>query len=317
MPSINSCPDAISDVLSLVRMRGEMVCVNEYSAPWSYSFGKPIAHFHIVERGVAWLMVKGHDAIRVEPGDLVVLPLGTGHSLASSPSRKPIPIDRAVAESGIQDGTVCRLGGGGEQTHMVCGQFSFEGFLAPRLVSVLPPLIHIRAAQGRPLEWLQLTSHFMIVETRSRSPGSAVMISRLLDLLFIQAIREWGGTSQRNMGWLSGLRDQQIGRVLSALHDRPAHDWTVGALAQLAGLSRSAFASRFAEVVGETPLRYLASWRLNLAAEHLRTNQSKVGTIAALVGYGSEAALTRAFKSHFQTTPGAFRSLKITRSSGM
>jgi AraC-like DNA-binding protein len=307
MPMISGLPDAMSDVLSLVRMRGELVCAYEYSAPWSLSFRKPIAHFHLVERGSAWITVDGTAPARIETGDLAILPLGVGHVLSSHPKVKPIPIDTAIKKHAVRDGAVYKFGGDGERTHLVCGQFSFAGVRAPKLLSVLPPLMHIRPEPGRPLEWLRLTMHFLTEETRHPKPGSAIMIARLLDLLFIQAIRDWGAKSPRNVGWMSLLSDPQIEKALSAIHESPAHTWTVQALADLVGLSRSAFASRFAELVDQTPLKYLAAWRLDLAADHLRAGTAKVSEIAALVGYGSEAALNRAFKAQFKTTPAAFR----------
>jgi AraC-like DNA-binding protein len=307
MPAISGVPDAMSDVLSLVRMRGELVCANEYSAPWSLGFRKPVAHFHVVERGAAWITLDGAAPTRIQTGDLALLPLGAGHVLSSDPALPPVNIERAIESQATREGSVYRIGGGGEQTHMVCGQFSFSGVLAPKLLTVLPALIHIRAESGRPLEWLQLTTHFLVEETRHPRPGSAIMIARLLDLLFIQTIRTWGATSPRRLGWLSGLSDPQIGRALSAIHDAPARHWTVEALAEIAGLSRSAFATRFSDVVGNTPLKYIASWRLDLAADHLRAGAHRIGEIALLVGYGSEAALTRAFKVQFGTTPAAFR----------
>jgi AraC-like DNA-binding protein len=307
MPAISGVPDAMSDVLSLVRMRGEFVCANEYSAPWSLGFRKPVAHFHVVQRGSAWITLDGAQPTRIETGDLALLPLGAGHVLSSDPALPSVPIERAIAVHATREGSVYRMGGGGEQTHVVCGQFSFSGVLAPKLLTVLPPLIHIPAEAGRPLEWLQLTTHFLVEETRHPRPGSAIMISRLMDLLFIQTIRAWGANRPSRLGWLSGLSDPQIGRALSAIHDEPARNWTVEALAEMAGLSRSAFATRFTDVVGKTPLKYIASWRLDLAADRLRAGGGRIGEIASLVGYGSEAALTRAFKVQFGTTPAAFR----------
>ncbi len=307
MSGISGVPDAMSDVLSLVRMRGEFVCANEYSAPWSLRFQSPAAHFHVVERGAAWIQLDGARPIRIETGDLALLPLGAGHVLSADPALPPMDIDHAIATQATRHGAVYRLGGGGEPTHVVCGRFSFAGVLAPKLLTVLPPLIHLRAEPGRPLEWLRLTTHFLVEETRHPKPGSAIMIARLLDLLFIQSIRAWGSTSPSHLGWLSGLSDPQVGRALSAIHDDPARGWTVETLAEIAGLSRSAFAARFAEVVGKTPQRYVAAWRLDLAADHLRAGAHRIGEIALLVGYGSEAALTRAFKAQFGATPAAFR----------
>jgi AraC-like DNA-binding protein len=174
-------------------------------------------------------------------------------------------------------------------------------------LNVLPPLINIAAPQGRPFEWLRLTSNFLVEEARRARPGFIIMVARLLDLLFIQAVREWGANSPKNLGWLSGLSDPSVGRALAAIHDEPARRWTVERLAALAGLSRSAFAARFAEVVGTTPLKYLAAWRLDLAAQHLRAGTARIGEIVAFVGYGSETALTRAFKAQFGTSPARFR----------
>jgi AraC-like DNA-binding protein len=307
MTAIGVKPDAMSDGLALVRMQGDYVCAAECAAPWSLGFGPPGAHFHIVESGFAWLRLDGEATVRLEAGDLAIAPLGAGHSLSSDRALRPTPIQQAIAERPSPEGAVYRLGGEGEETHLVCGRFTFAGVLAPRLLAVLPPLIHIKGREGKPLEWLRLTSHFLIEETRRPSPGSAIMIQRLLDLLFIQALRQWGAASPRNLGWLSGLRDAAIGRALSAVHAAPARAWTVTALADIAGLSRSAFAARFLAIVGQTPLKYLAAWRLDLAADHLKGGTAKIGQIAAQVGYGSEAALTRAFKARFGVTPGAFR----------
>ncbi len=307
MTSISGMPDAMSDVLSLVRMRAEVICANEYSAPWAFRFTKPIAHFHIVERGSAWITVDGAAPTRIETGDLAILPLGAGHVLSGALDAKSVPIDQAIARSAVRKGPVFQLGGGGEETHVVCGQFSFAGVLAPKLLTVLPPLMHIAAQPGRPLEWLRLTTHFLVEETRHPRPGSAILVTRLLDLMFIQAVREWGTRNPHNLGWLSELSDPLVGRALSAIHSDPTHEWTVEQLAAIAGLSRSAFAARFADVVGKTPLKYIALWRLDLAADHLRAGTLKVNEIAAAVGYGSEAALNRAFKAQFGVTPGAFR----------
>ena len=133
------------------------------------------------------------------------------------------------------------------------------------------------------------------------------MASCLIDVLFIQAIREWRARERGGSGWAAGLADPRVGRALSAIHSQPAAAWTVGQLAEVAGLSRSAFAARFAGVVGCPPLKYVAAWRLDLAAHHLRAGKDKIGAIAARVGYGSEAALCRAFKAQFGVTPAAFR----------
>ncbi|CCD97723.1 Transcriptional regulator, AraC-family (fragment) [Bradyrhizobium sp. STM 3809] len=227
--------------------------------------------------------------------------------LSSDLALEPIPLETAIADSPAGEGRRLRVGGNGEMTEVVCGQFSFAGVLAPKLLTVLPALIIVEALQGIQQEWVRLISHFLIEETRSSEPGSAIMIERLLDLLFVQAIRAWGTKNPSNLGWLSGLKDPSIGRALSAIHAEPARNWTVETLAGLAGLSRSAFSARFSDAVGQPPLTYLAGWRLNLAADQLRSGTFTIGEIASAVGYGSEAALSRAFKTQFGVTPSAFR----------
>lgn len=296
--------DVMSDVLSLIRMRTELVCNEVYAAPWSLSFTKPIAHFHIVERGEAWLALVGQEPLRLLSGDMAILPLGAGHILSSDPSLSPTPIEDFRADPARTSVVQAYKD---HNTEVVCGQFAFAGVLAPKLLAVLPQIIHVRGQESRSFEWLRLTSRYLIEELRYPRSGSAIVISRMVDLLFIQAVREWGEKGPRNLGWLSGLSDAAIGRALTAIHEDPGRNWTVEALSDRAGLSRSAFAARFTEMVGKPPLRYLTAWRLDLASDQLRAGTATISEIASGVGYGSEAALTRAFKAQFGTTPAAFR----------
>jgi AraC-like DNA-binding protein len=309
MPGINITrrPDAISDVLSLIRMRGEFVCATDFYAPWGVSFDRPVGYFHIVERGSIWLTMQNTKPQRVDAGDMLVLPLGTEHTLQSSINARTIPVATAFNETAPRDGHAYRIGGDGDLSQVICGQFSFSGVLAPKLLKVLPPMIHLVGSTHAPLEWLQLTARYLVEETRQPSPGSAIIIERLLDLFFFQVIRTWAARSSHASGWLSGLTDPYVARALAAMHENPASDWTLAQLAKVAGLSRSAFASRFTATVGVTPLKYLASWRLNLVADHLRARTASIAEIANLVGYGSEAALSRAFKAQFGVSPATFR----------
>ena len=305
--AIRAVPDAVSDVLSLVRMRSKTVCANNFAVPFSLSFRGPSSRFHIIESGSAYVMLDRKRPVRVEAGDLVILPLGGGHALSSDPGLPPVPINRAVKDA-VRSGPVFRFGReDGAHTNMICGEFTFAGVLAPKLLSVLPAMIHIKERDAQPLEWLKLTSNFLADETRGAKPGSNVLVARLLEVLFIQALRQWGRSTPGNLGWLSGLMDRQIGKALSAMHDDPARNWTVESLAALSGLSRSAFAARFPAAVGQPPLQYLTRWRLNLAADQLRAGTARLSEIASKVGYGSDAALTRAFKAQFGKTPAAFR----------
>ena len=307
MPKLNVHFDVLSDVLSLVRLRGELFCANENSAPWSLAFRDGTSRFHIIDRGTVWLTPDGGEPVRLEAGDIVILPLGRGHVLSSAPGLPPVPLADALAQAPIAPGDIFRFGGSGEIATLVCGQFAFDGVLAPSLMGVLPAMIHARPDPRSPLDWVRLISSFLMQEAYNPQPGSAIMVARLFELLFIRTIREWGAGNPGNLGWLSGLSDPQVGLALSAIHDDPAREWTVQMLADVAGLSRSVLAARFQRVVGQSPLRYVTDWRLNIAADYLRSGSMKISAIAAAVGYGSEAALSRAFKQKFGTSPAAFR----------
>jgi AraC-like DNA-binding protein len=308
VPTLAGHPDAMSDVLSLVRMRGEVLCANDYGAPWAFSFEPERAHFHIIEGGPGWLAGEHASApIQLQAGDLVFLPHASMHVLSSEPGLQPTPIMEALGGAPTRGGHAHRLGGDGAVTNVLSGRLSFEGALAPKLLRVLPTLIHIRAERAQVSEWLAQIAAYLRAEMSMSKAGWSITIARLIDLLLIHALRDWGAESPTNLGWLSGLVDPVIGRALSAIHEQPGRPWTVEQLASVAGLSRSAFAARFTQLVGQTPQRYLAMWRLDLAADHLRGGGAKIGEIAAMVGYGSEAALTRAFKAQFGVTPGAYR----------
>lgn len=307
MPNLNGHFDVLSNVLSLVRLRGELFCANENSAPWSLAFRDQVPRFHIIDRGTVWLRPDGEKPIRLDGGDIVILPLGRGHVLSSSPELAPVAVEDALATTPVAPGDIFRFGGGGDTASLVCGQFAFDGVLGPKLIGVLPPLIHVRPDPCGPVDWIRLIGTFLTQEAYNLQPGSAIMVARLFELLFIRTIREWGATNPGNLGWLSGLSDPQVGHALSAIHDNPARNWTVQTLAEVAGLSRSVPANRFQRVVGQSPLRYVAEWRLNIAADHLRSGSMKISAIAAAVGYGSEAALSRAFKQKFGISPAAFR----------
>lgn len=308
MPHITNLPDAMSDVLNLVRMRGDMICNTVFGAPWSLRFTRECGHFHIVESGTVLLVTDDGETVRLNAGDVAIFPLACGHVLCSDAALVPTAVDEAIFGQPTAGSPYATLGGDGEKTTMVCGQFGFDGVLAPRLIGQLPRLLRIEADHGRAADWLALTARFLVAEARHPSPGSAIMIARLLDLLFIQAVRAWGTQSGGELGWLGGLGHPRIGAALSAMHADPARDWTVADLAQIAGMSRSAFADRFVEVVGQTPLRYLAAWRLERAADALKRGEARIAAIAAQVGYASETAFNRAFKAYFGVTPAAYRS---------
>jgi AraC-like DNA-binding protein len=178
---------------------------------------------------------------------------------------------------------------------------------ASHLLASLPAAIVLRGARGPALEGLEVARRMIVFEMESPSQGSAVMIARILDLLFIQILRAWAAGTDAEPNWLAGALDPQIGPALSALHRDPGHDWTVAELARTCSLSRSAFAARFAGRVGKPPATYLAHVRLDTATDLLRDTPLPVTVIAEKVGYTSEAAFSRAFRHRYGTPPGRWR----------
>jgi AraC-like DNA-binding protein len=301
-------------VLDALRVRGHVYCRTEMAAPWGISFPRmPTAHFHVIERGPCWLRMEGvRHAVALATGDFVLLPRGSGHSLSGTPRASTVGIGELVTprtNHHAYDGhAVIRGGGKGAQTRLVCGQFSFEDALRHPLLAQLPPLIHIKGRQGRSQPWLSRTLQFLAEETREMRPGTATIVSRLTDIIFVQALRAWMATGPSPaIPWLRAIRDRRIGLALDRIHQRPERPWTIASLAAEAGMSRSPFAARFKALVGEPPLTYLTRWRMLTASTWLRTNDQSVAAIADRIGYHSEAAFTKAFKRQFAMSPAAYR----------
>lgn len=295
--------DVLSEVLTLIRLRGELVYTARLGEAWGLRFQPGPAHFHFVEAGGAWVTPAGQSATWIEAGDLVLLPLGKGHTIASAVGSPVENIEVIASDHFDRDKLVLRHGGNGPASHLVSGFFSFEGSPLPAVMAALPPLIHIPRGDAGAPAWLAAISHFLVDEAQRPDPGSALMISRLIDLLVIRTLRSWAASQATRMGWLGGLGEERIGRVLSAMHAAPFRRWTVQSLAEIATMSRSIFAERFTAAVGEPPMRYLSRWRLTIAADLLRSGGLKVTEAAYRSGYASDAAFSRAFKAHFGYAP--------------
>ena len=299
--------DVLSEVLTLIRLRGELVYTAHLSAPWGIRFMPGPAHFHFVEEGAVWVVPLEGEAIRVSAGDLVLLPHGRGHSIVDSLDTPTETIDTVAEHSFNRNDLTMKIGGSGASSRIVGGFFGFEGSPLPSITSALPTVIHIPRSDAGAPPWLAAISHFLVDEARVPNPGSSLMISRLIDLLVIRALRSWAAAQTRRTGWLAGLGEERISRALSSMHADPFRRWTVNDLAQIALMSRSIFAQRFAATVGEPPLHYLARWRLTIAADLLRSGGMKVTEAAQRVGYASDAAFSRAFKAHFGYAPSEAR----------
>ncbi|WP_169742668.1 AraC family transcriptional regulator [Paraburkholderia ferrariae] len=296
--------DAFSDVLELIRVRGNTVFTCAASAPFGLRFPAGKCRLHIIRSGSVAIEVEGDDEpYHAAQGDLVMLMHGHGHVISDRLGRSATLLTDLALHHYDRE----RLTIGHGDTTWLCGDFGFDGVLSQRLLSVLPPVLILKGLRERPFEWLELSCRFILDEALNPRAGAAAMISRLLDVIFVQLLRTWATDGTVGRGWLSGAIDARINPAMSAIHADPGRTWTVGDLAGLSNLSRSAFADRFQRVVGMAPLSYLTSWRLDRAAELLRYSRAPISDIANRVGYTSEAAFSRAFRGRYEMSPMQWR----------
>jgi AraC-like DNA-binding protein len=273
--------DALSDILQSIHLRGGEVarCAEADGDCREYPPG--VRLLHIVERGGICVEFASGEEIELAGSDFILVAKGDRHTL------------RAIGDAS-----------------WVTGEFLVDPLVADPLLAVLPAAVVIRAGtEGG--NWLPMSLDLMLTEVTEPKPGSRVMISRLLDLLFIHGLRAWAANGrQANAGWLTAAMDPGLGPVLTAIHQAPERDWPVDELARIATLSRSAFAARFAALVGESPGAYVLRQRLDRAADLLLSSTEPINRIARRVGYASEAAFSRAFARAYGDSPRAWRSAR-------
>jgi len=206
-----------------------------------------------------------------------------------------------------------RHGGGGEVTRMVCGYLACNSSLFDTVLAALPRVMVVNMREGPAAQWLTSSIRFSIAESAAQRAGAGTVLAKLSELMFVEAIRRHiESLPPEQTGWLAGLRDRFVGKTLALIHSKPAHAWTVEELAGMVGLSRSALAERFTGLMGQPPMQYLTRWRLQLAANLLRSGSRNVASVAADVGYDSEAAFSRAFKRELGMAPAAWRQTPAT-----
>ncbi len=313
--------DALSEVLTTLRLSTTFFCRAEVTSPWGVSYSRmPVAMFHAVREGQCWLRVEGtnDEPIGLTAGDMVVLPLGDAHILADAPQRPARDVCELMkSHDGSGAPPLLAVGGGGASVVLLCGTFHLgQGDSVP-LLACLPRVMIVRGSDGRARPWLEATLAIMSHESACARAGSRAVLERATDILFVQTIRTY--LEQQDLsgrGWLRGMGDTQIASAMAAIHARPGHAWTASLLALEAGMSRSSFCERFRELVGEPPRRYLARWRMQVAAAALRNGSKQVKQLAERVGFSDDAAFGKAFKSHFGVTPGAYRQKALRTPKG-
>lgn len=298
--------DALSDILKTIRLSSSVYFRSDFSAPWGMQIDAgPFAQFHMVVRGNCRLqMDDAETSIGLSSGDIVVFPLGDAHRLGDETGRIYVN-GKDVVEAIYRNQPLFQKGP--VHTTLVCGHFEFERSFEHPFLQALPRFIHIRDFDRRELSWLETATHVLIHEAGSGNPGADAVVERLAEVMFIQILRAYLRQHEHSNNFLTALKDTRINHALSLLHTDPQISWTLADIAHAVGMSRSAFAVRFKQLVGRTPLDYLTKWRLQKARELLKQRHLPIIEIAEQVGYTSDAAFNRAFKRQFRENPGAVR----------
>lgn len=299
--------DPLSHVFQAMRVNTSECVRLEFRGSWGFRFdGYEHAHFGVISHGSCWLNLEENSEPKpLNAGDVWLLPRGHTHILRDDRMTEVRPYDEVRSK---KTGGLLRHGSrSGRLTTIIVGNFTFDGQSGKWLTDLLPEIITFRMDEGN-FSAMQAILQILAIESKTESMGFSIVVSRLADILFVQAIRAYAAESHsRDAGWLGAIGDRQLRLALDAMHEGVGKRWTVESLASIARMSRSGFAARFKEVLGESPLQYLTRWRMYKAAQFLRESNFKAAKIASLVGYESDGAFNKAFKKATGTAPGAYR----------
>ena len=300
--------DPLAEPLRLLELTGVLHCRAELSAPWGIDLPRidDTIAIHVVTEGRCWLDVAGQAPRDIPAGSVAVLPHGSAHRIRSAPEVVATPLSDIPVHYVTDRYERMRHGGGGATTRISYCGVRFDPRGAHRLLRALPLVVHVDS-QGNDDSWVRDTVAFIAREADAGRPGSEAVITRLADIIVVQAIRAWLDATEHETGWLSALRDRYVSGALAAIHRSPERDWSVRQLADTVGLSRSAFSARFSRCVGQSVMQYVTEWRMHLARKALLETNVSLAQVAEDSGYGSEAAFSRAFKKTFGVSPGSVR----------
>lgn len=317
--------DPLADVLRSVRLTGGIFLNAHFTAPWCVTanvtaedcrpfLADPVQliGYHFVREGRLLVLFEGEAAIEVRAGEIVLFPRNDGHILASGKGLAAVSAGTLIQpplESGLPD---IRYGGDGERTVIVCGFLATQEGYNP-LIAALPRQLVLNVGDGLSRDWIETSVRFAARELAEGRLASSSVMSRLSETLLVEAVRHYSSTlPDESMGWLRGLKDTQIGRALTLIHQNIGAPWTAERLAREVAMSRSAFVERFTALVGVPPIRYVTAWRLQTARLHLTEARQTIAQLARSVGYESEEAFSRAFKREFGMPPARWRGARAT-----
>ncbi len=302
--------DPLDDVLRTFPVVGSLAATVSAGEPWALAVpAVPSAALHAVVSGTSWITVEGRGPVRLQQGDVVVLPAGDAHLLGSGPEIPAQPYDVVGAQESVLCGRPWSVGTGPATTTLLCASYACSSPSPLSPLRQLPPLVHVSTTTGdyTPLDpLLRLLAH----ELRQPQPGGAVVLDRLVDVLLVHVLRAWllaSGAADQPPSWLGGLRDPLVAQLLQLVHDDPARAWSLPLLAAGVHASRATASRRFSEAVGVPVMTYLTLWRMDLAAKALRETDQSVEAVARSVGYASPFAFSRAFSRRHGVAPGRYR----------
>jgi len=302
--------DAFGEVMRLLRIQGQLYGRLEFTAPWGLDFPGEKGICLMVLRGSCFLRADEQGLIPLAAGDFIFLPAPHTYSLQSNTDISVRSVLTVTSDAEFRRSRLITHGGDGLPTSLIAGCFRFAPPESAWLVKYLPPIVRVSASDAPSSPWFQSSLQFLATELAQELPGSSVVIDRLSEILFVQAMRTWiqAPYLDANPSWLRGLTHPQIGEALQRMYTEPERAWTIPELARCVSMSRSAFASRFRELVGETPLDHLTQWRMVRAASMLRENRSlTLAAIAYAVGYEAESAFGKVFRRVMGVSPGQYR----------
>lgn len=323
--------DTLSDVLRSIRLRGAVFYCLSYGNEWAVEAppakniagsvipgAEHVMEYHVILKGSGWAAITGESPVRLEQGDIVMFPHGDGHVLSSAPGMESMRLDpewvRATRDNPKPIPIVFHTpheftyGAAAPQspTNLACGFLGCDLRPFNPLIAALPRMLHLPAAGDG--AWISEVMQRAVSASQNKRPGSEAVLERISEMMFVDAVRRHvERLPAESTGWLAGLSDRAVGRALALIHGDPARAWTVELLADEIALSRSAFYERFTRLIGQPPMQYLTQWRMQVAANLLRSSRAPVASIALDAGYESEAAFTRAFKRELGAPPAAWR----------
>jgi AraC-like DNA-binding protein len=320
--------DALSAALSVVRMTGAIFFDAVCTAPWGFKVPsvQQVAHllapgterlvpYHFVAEGEALARYSDGTEIPLAAGDVVIIPRGDAHVVSNGTPAALIDAGASLEKNLAGELSTLRIGGGsGAATRFICGYFGCERHAETLFLAGLPTSIKVNLRGDPAGAWIETSIRHLLGEAGSNRPGRAALLSKMAEALFIEILRRYmEQLPQDETGWLAAARDPIVGRAMALLHERPAEDWSMEKLATEVGASRSVLAERFACLLGQPPMAYLARCRLQRAAHLLQATHRSIVQTALEVGYESEAAFNRAFKREFSVPPARYRRLMARR----